>query len=519
MSARRRCRCGSSGLDQADLGLSVNALEEFFAGFGFALPSIKSVGNFIIATFRTIGDFIFAVVNKVTNKLFQLVRTTGAIFGAIPAAVNAAILGGLDSGALVLQKAFTASLIDVPDDAAKFGKLAGENFSRDFIGEVTSALGSSRFFQDAAARTKSASGGGGDDGGGGDPEADARAAAAAEKFALSLRDVQESLNPVLGLVREYAESQDILNEAFKKGSIDLDALRMNTVLLIEQTTEALEGLQDTSAIDALKEGIIGLASELQPLTESSLQYLESVDLLNEAFLEGLITGEEFAELFALVNERLVAANESALSFTNPETWKEFGLAAKKSLKETLEQIGNVEKAFGSLVTKGIDGATNAIVAFVTTGKINFKELSQAIVQELLQVIIKLLIVKALQAATGTGSTSSSAGGITTSLLGLIGGGGDPGGTTGRAHGGLVRRGQDVLVGENGPERFVPPTTGQVVSNRNIQQQQAPPQVNVNITNVSDPKEVVNGIETREGETAIMNVLSKNRGKLKNLSAG
>ena len=51
------------------------------------------------------------------------------------------------------------------------------------------------------------------------------------------------------------------------------------------------------------------------------------------------------------------------------------------------------------------------------------------------------------------------------------------------------------------------------------QQQEPPQVNVAITNVTDPKEVANGIETREGETAIMNVLGNNRGKLKNLTAG
>ena len=94
----------------------------------------------------------------------------------------------------------------------------------------------------------------------------------------------------------------------------------------------------------------------------------------------------------------------------------------------------------------------------------------------------------------------SDGGFLSFVGGLFGGGFQAGGT--------VRGGQPILVGERGPEIFTPPGSGSIDPNININQAaQAPPMVNV--INVSDPADIPSGIETPEGQSAVINVIQQN----------
>lgn len=93
--------------------------------------------------------------------------------------------------------------------------------------------------------------------------------------------------------------------------------------------------------------------------------------------------------------------------------------------------------------------------------------------------------------------------------GAIGGALQEGGTLGR---GAV--GRPFLVGEAGPELFVPPTTGRVIPNDMLGG--APPEVTVNVINVDDAKSVPEAMSTREGEQTIMNVIQRNRGALREI---
>ena len=66
----------------------------------------------------------------------------------------------------------------------------------------------------------------------------------------------------------------------------------------------------------------------------------------------------------------------------------------------------------------------------------------------------------------------------------------------------------TLVGERGPELFTPASSGTITPNINIAQAaQAAPTVNV--INVSDPADIPSGIETPEGEQAVINVIQRN----------
>jgi len=117
------------------------------------------------------------------------------------------------------------------------------------------------------------------------------------------------------------------------------------------------------------------------------------------------------------------------------------------------------------------------------------------------------------------------------LLGGIGGGAAPGAsaiTLGSGFGGFYAQGGETdphkpyVVGEQGPELFIPKTSGTVIPNKQIKNLGSdktivtapPPQVHVHITNVSDPKEVTNAIGSSEGAQQIMNVITRNKQAVK-----
>ncbi len=110
---------------------------------------------------------------------------------------------------------------------------------------------------------------------------------------------------------------------------------------------------------------------------------------------------------------------------------------------------NAQVAYG-LLSPAIDGVFNALSADDP-----FKALIQglkAFVVEIIKAIAKALILKALTAAFsgGTGILGGALGG----LLGF----------SGRANGGPVGAGSPYMVGEAGPELFVPNTSGSIVPN-------------------------------------------------------
>lgn len=98
-----------------------------------------------------------------------------------------------------------------------------------------------------------------------------------------------------------------------------------------------------------------------------------------------------------------------------------------------------ERAFG--------GLADAITDFVMTGKFNFKDFANSVIRDLVriaaQAAITFAIKKALQAFGGP------AGGFISGFL---------------ANGGTARAGEAYVVGERGPELFVPNSTGKVVPN-------------------------------------------------------
>jgi lambda family phage tail tape measure protein len=118
-------------------------------------------------------------------------------------------------------------------------------------------------------------------------------------------------------------------------------------------------------------------------------------------------------------------------------------AAFNQYKSDAENAAMAAKSMFSTMTTSFE---DLMVNFVKTGSLDFKTFANNIIAEFVRIQAKQI---ALGIFGGSGTSS-----VMGSILGL----------PGRASGGPVTGNSPYLVGENGPELFVPKTSGQIVPN-------------------------------------------------------
>jgi lambda family phage tail tape measure protein len=125
----------------------------------------------------------------------------------------------------------------------------------------------------------------------------------------------------------------------------------------------------------------------------------------------------------------------------------------KALNSYIESVTNAAAQAERLFTNAFKGMEDALVRFVQTGKLDFKSLANSIIADLIRIQIQNSIMKPLAQATSGMSLSgmfSSAGNFISGLF--------------KAGGGPVAANQPYIVGEEGPEWFVPNGAGSIIPN-------------------------------------------------------
>lgn len=195
-----------------------------------------------------------------------------------------------------------------------------------------------------------------------------------------------------------------------------------------------------------------------------------------------------ANIFLTETEAKIAEKrlETAQKIAKIQRDEKLTAGAKEALIEQQEAIGKTGEEILLLgeklqYIKDVNAAvfssmTQAIQAFLITGKFNFKNFALSVVASLMQIQAQMAAMAAMRGmASIFGSIFSAAAGPaggTTTGTGLTGGGGigisgSSGGFGIRAAGGLVSEGMPYLVGENGPEMFVPNGSGTIVPNQRM----------------------------------------------------
>lgn len=324
-----------------------------------------------------------------------------------------------------------------------------------------------------------------------------------QQIAAAAAEQAEAVGKLLG---QLQNEQTVLTTALQQGQLQADIQR-EILNLNQQLAEA--GLSGVSAeqeeeITALitrndqLSRFLELQRELIPVGQ---ELVEKEALIREAFAQGFLTLEQYEQ-----GLRNVKLEQAELGTTVSD-----GLVT--GMQKVSESLNDVASLAESAFVNAFSAAEDALVAFATGGSVTFRDFASGILKDIARLVSRLLLLQALQAASGLGGPVGSFFGD----LANVGAAAD--GST------MAMANKPFIVGEEGPELFTPGQTGSITPTDqtigalaaagSAQGQttvvQAPaPEVNVQVVNVDSPDAARSAMDTSEGGQIILNQIRKNR---------
>jgi lambda family phage tail tape measure protein len=334
-----------------------------------------------------------------------------------------------------------------------------------------------------------------------------------------IRKVTKTLDEELAsaaeaVAEDLVESQELYKLALESLEEDFaDTGKKNKASLVDPAEEARNAMQ--SILDAMGDDLGGYTAKLEE-NEQAVQ-----DMLDDLQMEIDLVGESNAvrdyRMARMQMERAVMqaygeeserAMEKLLEFDR--LWEELSQkqrsssVLKQSLTDWVEDSINIWDDLGNVMTSTFDRAADVLAQFIVTGKADFRAFAQAILSDLLKIIIKMQMAAILKSMFGLPITAAANGAVLSS-----------GGVTAMASGGIIPSPTLIpmaqgaaLVAEERPEAVMP--LGRDSHGRlGVFGEQKQPVVNTKIVNVFDKGELIAAMQTDEGEEVIMNTLRRN----------
>jgi TP901 family phage tail tape measure protein/lambda family phage tail tape measure protein len=304
-----------------------------------------------------------------------------------------------------------------------------------------------------------------------------------------LEEENRLLSRRLEVGEDLAEAERLLEQMKRDGLQTTDATLDRLVFEVRWQRLLREAIRDRMKAEREKQRLQDREDRLtrQVARRINIQdrLLEQAAALQRAKDQNLITDGQLIE----------AMEDLQLRSLEASTAMEDGFTrAFIKIRREAEDLASVGEDVANVFA---DTATDALVNFAETGQFSFKEFANAILQDLIRIIARLLVVQAISAflpgagAAGIGAAATIA---------------QP-----RAEGGTVQPNRSFVVGENGPELFVPDRTGTIVPN---QQQAAQPQpTTVQVINVQSEEDIPNAINEGGADESIVNALARQKDRV------
>jgi len=216
-------------------------------------------------------------------------------------------------------------------------------------------------------------------------------------------------------------------------------------------------LQDNNATKNQKE----MADELMKVVEARNKALDDIDKRESGVDKTTESGkalikvlEEQRAKIQDVYSVMIAKSQEAVE-ANQKLQESFMFGWDKAFaqyKENADTMANVGK-------RAFDDISSALEKFVSTGKLNFKSLAQSIIQDIIKIQIQAQISKMISGFSFSSLFSGGSVNMGTAT------GADLGAAF--ADGGDPPVGKASLVGEQGPELFIPKTSGTIIPNNKL----------------------------------------------------
>lgn len=186
----------------------------------------------------------------------------------------------------------------------------------------------------------------------------------------------------------FAAQQRMLNAAMKA-----DADQRN--LDMERYASTIRMANDEMRFQA---DLIGLSR----IEQEKMKQFRDIDLQTQRLMVGATVQQQQEYL------RLAEILKSDVSAAIDELFVKQQSAVtgiQEAIQQYIEQFGSAAKNWGQVTANAITGMEDALVSFVETGKLSFKDLFRSIASDLARLIVRYLLVFMLQKLTGLGGGS------------------------------------------------------------------------------------------------------------------
>lgn len=462
---------------------------------GFANPAAIAIAERYRKDLENLGFQQDALADGTASSTVQARQQLEAL-NALNTAVDDSVMAiGVQNGLLALNSREREVQISLLEQVAKLEKGTDAEVTDDQKTALKLALEENQLLQERAEVLERIKG----------PQQDFKADLAAlnalrEQGSISQTEFTDELSDMASAL-EDADFNALNLDDFLAGveGIDVDKIRG----LLESLREAGNG-QDAFAVgdtdvplSAQMELQLDLLERIQGPQQAFVQVQAA---LNELLQQGAISAEEYA----------IALNEAEVATNTISTSASQGFSA--GLAQIENQILDVSGTAQNALVNSFNSANEALVDFAKTGELSFDGLIDTIIDGLARLAVQNLLGLLTGAGGGEGA------GFAGALGSLFGGG--------KASGGDVNPNQAFLVGEGGPELFTPPNAGTITpageTAARLGAAAAAPVVNVapaniQVTNVTNPQDILDEIDSPEGTQKIMNVISRKRRAVKGIT--
>ena len=286
-----------------------------------------------------------------------------------------------------------------------------------------------------------------------------------------------ALNTIVGVFSELFSAENDFSSFFKAIEVGIRGISIGifaTVKLVDEMIKVIQQLAQRvqSTLNNIKipkflqrfmGGAGNIAKDLGGRFVTQ-QKSNMTSLLGGDFMSGF--SQRFEESFNKIQELFSGETNAPAEYTNKITesvdnldksiTKTFGTQMQEKLKTFRDSIKTVQESMADVVVKGIKGMEDALVKFVETGKLNFRDLARSIISDMARIAIQQTITKPLTNFIGG---LFNAKGNVFNQQGLI---------QGYAKGGVVNKptffqyggaGNLGILGEKGSEAILPLSRG------------------------------------------------------------
>lgn len=233
----------------------------------------------------------------------------------------------------------------------------------------------------------------------------------------------KKLDAAKGLTKEYQRQADLQYETIEAQRKLLDLTKDQAIVQSAVNKVIQENQKFVDAIDKQIAGA-GQGSAAEALKRTLEQQKTAILALRDAEVDRTKKGIQDTIDY-----------QRTFTFGWTKAWNQYKEDANDNAKIT-----------GDIFNSVMGSMNSALDTFVTTGKMNFSSFAQSVIQDIEKIILKAMVAKAMTAAFGGTAFGS--------LLGFADGGSPPVGVP-------------SIVGENGPELFVPSRSGTIIPNNQL----------------------------------------------------